>query len=400
MTPKGRPRSGRSPARYAAAAFGALAVAVAGCSAGSVPPATPTEPAPPTAPTDVSTAPAGPPSPAATATADAPPPESIHPRPVVLPGDETPHTDPLEWWYYNIHLTDEDGSPYGLHFVVFQAMAESGLVAYQAHAGLSDLTAGTHEQAGRFSFSGQAPQPAGGFQFAVADWTLEGGPEGHALTSVIDGAAVELTMTPAKPAVLHDEEGYLEGPTGWTYYYSWTRMDVSGTLSRPDRQVRVTGVAWMDHQWGDFAVPGYPSGWQWFAVQLDDGSDLMVTEARDGVSPPTRYGTLVLPDGNAVHLPHGAIVLITDETWTSPHTGAEYPAGWKVAIPDHGIELDLTPSIADAEMTVAFPPQTTYWEGVVEVTATLNGAPVSGRGFVELVGYLQPNSPLPAVGEG
>ena len=326
---------------------------------------------------------------ATTAVSVAAPSDSVRPRPVILPADTAPHAEALEWWYYNAHLTDEDGARHGFHFVVFQAITADGPVGYVAHAGLSDLAAETHKQAGRFSFGEQTPQPIDGFRLAVADWTLEGRPGRHALTASIDGVSLELTMAPVKPVVLHDEDGYLEGPEGWTYYYSWTRMDVTGTLSHMGKQLRVTGTSWMDHQWGDFAVTGFPFGWQWFAVQLDDGSELMLTEARDGVSPPVMYGTLVRPNGGTIHISHDAIALTIGETWTSPHTGAEYPASWGIALRDQGIELELNPLVADSEMTVAFPPQIIYWEGVVDVNATVGGDPVGGRGFVELVGYVR-----------
>ncbi len=386
-----RPGSEHSSANRASKLLSVLALTLAGCSAATDVP--PTQPEPPVSAVPA-VAPVSPPAPNARAAVTtvggerAPVVGSVRPRPVVLPADEAAHNDALEWWYYNGHLIDEAGTRFGFHFVIFQAVGDDGATGYMAHAGLSDLTAGTHEQAGRYSFGDQPAQPTDGFALTVADWTLASEPDGHALTSTIGDMSLELDLSPVKPAVLHDEDGYLEGPEGWTYYYSWTRMEVTGTWSRLDQTLRVTGTAWMDHQWGDFAVTGFPFGWQWFAVQLDDGSELMVTEARDGASPPSAYGTLVQPDGASVFLEQGAIALTTGDTWTSPHTGAEYPAEWRMALRDYRIELELTPSIADSEMTVAFPPRTIYWEGVVDVRAMVDGDPVGGRGFVELVGYV------------
>jgi predicted secreted hydrolase len=82
-------------------------------------------------------------------------------------------------------------------------------------------------------------------------------------------------------------------------------------------------------------------------------------------------------------------------TWTSPLDGSVYPSGWIVRVPDQGIELRVTPVLADQELDVSF----RYWEGAVDVEGTSAGAPVSGRGYVELTGYAGPEAG-PRAGEG
>ena len=57
-------------------------------------------------------------------------------------------------------------------------------------------------------------------------------------------------------------------------------MDVTGTLTFHGRPLAVTGEAWFDHQWGDFIAVG-GGGWDWFAVNLDDGADLTLSLVRD-----------------------------------------------------------------------------------------------------------------------
>ena len=42
----------------------------------------------------------------------------------------------------------------------------------------------------------------------------------------------------------------------------------------------VVGQAWFDHQWGDFRVDAL-TGWDWFALQLDDGAEVMLYLIRD-----------------------------------------------------------------------------------------------------------------------
>ena len=331
------------------------------------------------------------------------------PVPVSFPRDEGPHDNRLEWWYYSGHLQDEAGSEYGFHFVVFQSRNSSEPgdgqgAGYAAQFGLTDVGSGEHLQGSRFA-TGLQPQAGPGLgKLNVADWSLSANPELHTLDAGADGARLSLSMTPTKPPALHNEIGWLAGPvTGWTYYYSRPRMAAEGTLDLDGRRLSVRGDVWMDHQWGEFFVLGNPAGWQWFAIQLDDGTDLMVTQTRtvDGEID-ALYGSLINPDGSLRPLgrePGGSVssedlALSTRGSWISPHTGAEYPSGWTVRIPGEDIQLELSPILADQEITSARPESAIYWEGKVTVNGTRNGGAVTGNGYVELTGYVVP-SPLP-----
>ena len=146
----------------------------------------------------------------------------------------------------------------------------------------------------------------------------------------------------------------------------------------------------MDHQWGDFSVATYPAGWQWFAVQFDDGSDLMLTYSRDeALEPIALYGTFVDPDGVSVSLTedqHGIKIEETD-SWTSPHNGGEYPSGWKVSIDALDLELTMAALVADQEIASARFIPIKYWEGKVSVSGTRNGRAIGGDAYAELTGY-------------
>ena len=321
------------------------------------------------------------------------------PRPITLPGDEAPHSDPVEWWYYSGVMRDEAGARYGFHFVIFQVKdGQTGGTAYMSHASVTDIGRDTHEQASRFALGAQG-QPASGFALTVSDWALIGENGRHAFSAETDSYALDLNVSAAKPAARHNRNGYLIGLGGWTYYYSWTRMDVTGTLTTDGHERAVTGEAWMDHQWGDFEILGYPTGWQWFAVQMENGHEVMVAESREESGETIVYATLVDPAGGTTHVDGDAISLDVLGEWTSPHTGGVYPAGWRIAIPEQELSMTLTPVQDDQEITLAFPRHTIYWEGLVDTEITFNGEPVSGSGYVELVGYVPPlPSPTPAAG--
>ncbi len=164
-------------------------------------------------------------------------------------------------------------------------------------------------------------------------------------------------------------------------------------------QLKVDGTAWFDHQWGDFISVG-GGGWDWFAINLEDGTDLTISlvRAADG-SYPLVYGTLVEgpPEGGAGRVTNLAaadfeVTADSDRTWSSPATGATYPAGWTIRVPGKGLVIGLTPTVADQELDTRATTGVVYWEGSQVVTATRDGAAVGGEAYVELTGY----APAPA----
>jgi predicted secreted hydrolase len=151
--------------------------------------------------------------------------------------------------------------------------------------------------------------------------------------------------------------------------------------------VDVQGTAWFDHQWGDFIAVG-GGGWDWFAVNLGDGTDLTLSLVRDiDGSYPLVYGTLVAADGTTRHLQREAFTVETTGRWRSPATGADYPAGWRVSLPGENLVIDLSPTVADQELDTRATTGVVYWEGSQRVTARRGGVQLGGQAYVELTGY-------------
>ncbi len=318
--------------------------------------------------------------------------------PIELPRDHRPHQDLSEWWYFTGHLQDRSGTWYGFEFVIFTADRRSLGSSYAAHLAISDPNPGSFRYSERTSNAHGAASR--GDRLCVGGWTLNIGDEGFAIEAGDEDFGLDLKLRPTKPAVLHGEGGVIDfGAAGWSYYYSQTRLAVEGQVTLEGSERSVTGQAWYDHQWGDFLVTGQ-GGWDWFSLQLDDGRELMATVLRDadgGVS--TTYGTLVGGAGEAAHLDAAGVQVHVLARWRSPHSGAEYPARWRLSVPSAGLDLDLTPTIPDQELDARASTGMIYWEGSVE--ASQAGQPV-GRGFVELTGYAQSavgRPPGPAVGQ-
>ena len=123
-------------------------------------------------------------------------------------------------------------------------------------------------------------------------------------------------------------------------------------------------------------------------MNLDDGTDITLSLVRDGDgSYPLVYGTLVRPDGSTQNLPRDAFSVSVTKRWTSRVTGADYPAGWSVAIPSQNLTIELTPTVADQELDTRATTGVVYWEGSQVVRAVRDGRPIGGEAYVELTGY-------------
>ena len=366
-----------------------LIIVAAACSdaANDSPEAPPPVAAAPTTTLAPTSSPRPSPDPVATATAIT---ATVTPAPEVtvrLPHDEGAHLSGLEWWYFNGHLTTENGQEFSYHFVTFQSVLTSGLTPRLAQLSWADHVNGLHLTEEKPDVSLLEPL-SGEFDLPIADWRMSGNGELYHLNFGAGDYTVELEAVSQKPAVLHHGVGLVDlGTAGKTYYYSRTRLETSGTVSVSGVSHPVTGVSWMDHQWGDFTTMGI--GWDWLSLNLDDGSDLMVSVVWEqaGHKPVSVYGTYIPADSDPVHLPGNDISLDSTGTWTSSVTGAVYPMNWKLRVDSLELDLTLTPSMEEAEFALsAFIPMI-YWEGSVVATGTRNGAPVAGRGFVEMVGY-------------
>jgi predicted secreted hydrolase len=360
--------------------------------------------------------PARPPQPSFAATPAPTPPAD--PIPIELPRDDGPHDRLTEWWYYTGHLRDETGGRWGFEFVVFRAERGDFPVTWASHVALTDETGGRFHYAQRVEIGPQvdrSPRTPGGTPmgfdlsitgfdpsrpetFAQPSWAMSGSggtdrlratlSPGEAEAAGVPGLAFDLALSEGKPPVLHDGNGWIDfGPAGGSYYYSRTRMPAEGWLEVGGRRLTVEGTAWFDHQWGDFIAVG-GGGWDWFAINLDDGTDLKVSLVRDADgSHQLVYGTLVEADGTARHVPAGELGVEVTGSWTSPHTGATYPAGWRITLPAELLEIELTPTVADQELDTRPTTGVVYWEGSQHVRATRDGRVLGGFAYVELTGY-------------
>lgn len=334
--------------------------------------------------------------------------QALPPYQFRFPRDHAAHPEyQTEWWYYTGHLRAGERR-FGYQLTFFQVGIDPSRRAsrsawalhtlYFAHLTLTD------EQGRTFRFHETVSRPALGlagsrsdrYRVWLRDWSAELRPDGrtHHLAAGVPEFALNLDLVSVKLPVIHGKDGVSQKSAGAgraSHYYSLTRMETRGTLTLDGKALPVTGLSWMDHEFGSNQLSPEQVGWDWFSLQLDDGSELMLYMLRrkDGSVEPQSSGTLVLPDGTWRHLPLTAFRIDPRANWRSPKSGATYPASWHITVPSAALDLTVTPTVPDQELRTR-QIGVTYWEGSVGIAGSRAGRKVGGAGYVELTGYTGP----------
>lgn len=299
------------------------------------------------------------------------------PGKVSLPADDAVHPSaPMEWWYWTGHLKATDGRWFGFEHVFFTGK-DRGTVGTIVHHAITDVSAKKHVYVENLALGGPSVVP-NGFNLKIKDDTAVGGNGTDHIHGSASGYTLDLALNAVKRPTLQLGNGYTNYSVGgYTYYYSRERMKAQGTLQVGSQTLNVSGTAWFDHQWGDLA-PVLTSGWVWMALQLDDNSEIMLffEKTKSGL---TMAGGSHTDGGCATkQLTASDVSLTSTGTWTSSTTHCTYPMGWTLSV--DGQKFTLTPVLDDQEIVSSMVPK--YWEGATTVSGD-----VSGRAYVELVGY-------------
>jgi predicted secreted hydrolase len=323
---------------------------------------------------------------------------ALEPRTFRFPQDHAAHPDfATEWWYLTGNLSDENGRRFGYQFTLFRIGLRPGEVVkdsnwrsnqvYMGHLAISDIAAGQHYSAERFAraAAGLAGARAVPFEVWLGPWSLQAGSELFPLSleAQHDGIGLSLQLQPGdKPMVLQGERGLSRKsatPGNASYYYSYTRLPTQGELRIGDVLFSVQGNSWMDREWSSSALDEDQVGWDWFALQLDDGRELMFYQLRNrqGGVHAFSQGVLVAQDGSVRNLLPGQVTLMPSRYWQSGD-GTRYPIDWRLQAPEYQLDLDVRALLDDQLMDHSVH----YWEGAVEVSGSHRG-----QGYLELSGY-------------
>ena len=322
-----------------------------------------------------------------------------------FPRDHASHPEyRIEWWYYTGNLADSSSRRFGFQLTFFRAGVRNRPEnpsrwavrdLFMAHLALSDLETGRFHFAERLNRAG--PGWAGASEETYRVWNgswkaMLGSGGRHQLRAGDETFGIDLELESGRQPLLHGEAGLSRKGSqkgNASHYYSLTRMPTRGRIRVDGREFEVDGLSWMDHEFGTSFLEPEQIGWDWFALQLDSGQDLMLFQVRrsDGRSDPHSSGTLLEASGQSRALGKSDFSLEPVRTWLSPHSGARYPVQWRLSLPGQGLSLTVTAAQPDQELRTARSTGVTYWEGAVVVTGTRGADPVSGRGYLEMTGY-------------
>lgn len=321
-----------------------------------------------------------------------------------FPRDHASHPDfKIEWWYYTGNVETADGRRFGYQVTFFRVGVDVAPVnpsrwavrdLYMTHLAVSDPAGERYRFAERLSRGGPGLAGADAARYHVwnEDWVARLDDQGrHVIRAAADAASLDLVLEAGKPPAINgidgiSQKGALAGNA--SHYYSLTRMPTRGTLTIDGERFEVRGLSWMDREFGTSFLEPEQQGWDWLSLQLGDGRDLMLYQLRrsDGSLDPHSSGTLVDAEGRTRHLTAADFTLRpAGRTYRAP-SGATYPIAWTIAIPREQLTLNVTTPLENQEL-VTEGAGIAYWEGVVDVGGTSRGAPVRGRGYLEMTGY-------------
>ncbi len=321
------------------------------------------------------------------------------PRTFRFPADHGAHLAyATEWWYFTGNLRSDEGRRFGYQLTLFRIALKPGppdgdggwraRQIYMGHLAVSDIAAARHHSAERFSraAAGLAGAQAQPLHLWLGPWSIRGtGDDTFPIRLTADSPEIAIALTLERgdrPMVLQGDGGLSRkgpGDGNASYYYSLTRLATSGDLRVAEERYRVHGDSWFDREWSSSALAADQAGWDWFALQLNDGRDLMFYRMRgvDGRAQPFSQGVLVEPDGSTHRLTLNDVQATPTRTWHDAE-GVAYPVGWRLRLPQFGMELDVQAAFDAQTMQHAV----RYWEGAVVVSGSH-----AGVGYLELSGY-------------
>jgi predicted secreted hydrolase len=328
------------------------------------------------------------------------------PRVFDFPADHGAHPGfRSEWWYFTGNLAAADGRHFGFQLTFFRFALAPGAAerasawatnqAWMAHLTVTDSAGRRFHVAERLARGalGLAGAEAAPFRVWLGDWEATAAGSGAdiyplRLTARDEAIAIDLTLTTAKPLVLQGENGWdRKGPEpgNASYYYSYTRLIARGHINIGGAAVDVSGSAWMDREWGSSALGPDLSGWDWCALQLSDGSELMLYRLRhkDGRASAFSKAALIRPNGERRSYAAGEFAFEPRRWWTSPRTKVKYPVAWSIELPAEELSLKIDPRLDDQELDLTV----RYWEGAVSASGRARSGALRAEGYLELAGY-------------
>ncbi|MEO6459837.1 MAG: lipocalin family protein [Bdellovibrionota bacterium] len=314
-----------------------------------------------------------------------------------------------QWWYFTGHLATKEGRRFSFQYVAFERHASQDFFGvlptriwteefHVAHFAVSNIDALPGERRFRYYQKGGLLPHFGfsseeRFHVDLDGWQMHQEDESSfRLLASEDGTTLQLKVEADKPLCYHGANGYAAKNArveDGSLYCSFTRLKASGKLLIDGVLHEVTGSAWMDHEKMAADDRVFHNGWDWYSLQLDNGCELMLYLLKDANGDMSSYamGSYFDKDGKTHAIQADDIQWDRLQYWKSPRSKANYPVVNHIRITSLGLDLRVNPLLEDQEMDTSKTAFITYWEGAVSAEGTCRSERVTGRGYLELVGY-------------
>jgi predicted secreted hydrolase len=306
---------------------------------------------------------------------------------------------PVQWWYYNGHLSSVE-QKFSFHVAFFRFDAAGfrigrwiplrllGRTVSFAHFSLTNHQLRTTRFSHRRAFRWGSHASTASLDVRIKDWGIRGDSDEHQISVGFDDCRLQLNLELAKPVVSYGSGGLFESvlPRAASHF-SCPRMQVDGFLQLDGKQDNVKGTAWMDREYGEVGPDETVLGWVWMSIQLNDGREMMIyrMDRRDRSQSHLR-AAIIEQSGEVRILGDDEIAMHATKTWRSEATEAEYPIAWTLRVPAEGLELRLEALFDAVEFDTRGTTSTVYWEGPATVRGTSDRERVAGNAFIEIVG--------------
>eukprot|EP00026_Physarum_polycephalum_P003206 Phypoly_transcript_03216.p1 GENE.Phypoly_transcript_03216~~Phypoly_transcript_03216.p1 ORF type:complete len:797 (+),score=113.92 Phypoly_transcript_03216:105-2495(+) len=199
--------------------------------------------------------------------------------------------------------------------------------------------------------------------------------------------ALDLELTPQRAPIrqIHTEAVEVSIP----------KLAISGKMSVPSLQNKgvqetfeVSGSGWYGHVFGS-----EPTGLEQlkhkhlmhgFSLQLSNNTEIGVSMLLDPDTKGVVEKICFISDAHShKEYPDLELKALPDGRWISMRTSITYSTKWRLTIPSANVDLVVEPAMESQEF-VSYTRNPALWEGRVHVTGTVNGAPVTGYGFLEM----------------
>ncbi|MDZ7268991.1 MAG: carotenoid 1,2-hydratase [candidate division KSB1 bacterium] len=329
---------------------------------------------------------------------------ALAPRAWQFPRDHGQHPEfRTEWWYFTGNLHSADGRAFGYHFTIFRnaltpvaanrPSAWAFRDAYVGHFALTDIARQRFHYDQRVARA--ALQLAGAsqdsLQVFVGDWSAWQVRHHLHVRAASSFGSIAFRLEPTLPPVLQGNGGLSQKgpqPGEASFYYSLPMLHTEGRLTLGSDTLQVSGVSWMDHEFFTGVDASEVAGWDWFSLHLSDSTALMLYRLRRADGTLSRYsaGALIRSAGSVERIAFGEFQASPGGWWRSAKSDGDYPLAWRLRFQDY--ELTVTTPVAGQELDTRATTGVIYWEGYVEATGGRAGRPITGRGYLEMTGYV------------